>query len=240
MKLTFLGTRGNIEARTARHGMHTSLEVAYRRRRIVIDCGEDWLGTNLPRRPLAIFLTHAHEDHAGALRHGAPCPVYATEETWERIDRFPIADRHVVRPRVPMRLGGFVLEAFGVQHSIRAPAVGYRITAGRASIFYVPDLVFIHERREALAGVRLYIGDGATVSRPMVRKEGDQLFGHTPVATQLTWCRKEGVKKMLVTHCGSQIVTGEEKGILDRIALLAQERGVAVEVAWDGMEVVVR
>jgi ribonuclease BN (tRNA processing enzyme) len=43
MKLTFIGTRGEIDARTRRHRMHTSLLVSYRRARVMIDCGLDWL-----------------------------------------------------------------------------------------------------------------------------------------------------------------------------------------------------
>lgn len=240
MKLTFLGTRGCIEAATTRHGRHSTLQIAYRGRRVMIDCGEDWLGQVFALRPHAIFLTHAHPDHAFGLREGAPCPVYATAETWELIGHYPIAERHLVHPRQPVDFRGLILEAFSVQHSIRAPAVGYRVSAGRAAIFYAPDLVFIHERAAALQGCRLYIGDGATVSRSFVRRSGDQLFGHTPVSTQLTWCRKEGVEKMIVSHCGNEIVQGEAEGILDTIAALARERQVAVEVAHDGMEVRLR
>jgi ribonuclease BN (tRNA processing enzyme) len=239
MKLTFLGTRGNIEPVTCRHTRHTALDISHRETRVMIDCGEDWSGDIFGLRPDAIFLTHAHPDHAWGLKRGAPCPVFATAETWELIDAYPIAERHTVHPRVPVALGDLLFEAFTVQHSIRAPAVGYRVQAKERAIFYAPDLVYIHDRGEALAGVRLYIGDGATVRRSMVRRQGDQLFGHTPISTQLTWCRKEGVPKMVVTHCGSQIVTGENDGILEEIDALAQERGVEVEVAWDGMDTVV-
>jgi hypothetical protein len=44
MKLTFLGTRCEIEARTRRHRMYTSLLVSYRTADVMIDCGLDWLG----------------------------------------------------------------------------------------------------------------------------------------------------------------------------------------------------
>jgi len=39
VNLTFLGTRGEIEARTRRHRMHTSLLVSHRGARVMIDCG---------------------------------------------------------------------------------------------------------------------------------------------------------------------------------------------------------
>jgi ribonuclease BN (tRNA processing enzyme) len=240
VKLTFLGTRGNIEPRSERHARHSSLIVGYRGREVMIDCGEDWLGTLAELKPPAIVITHAHPDHAFGLKEGAPCPVWATAESWERLESFPIKEKRLIHPRQPTAIRGISFEAFPVQHSIRAPAVGYRISAGAVSVFYAPDLVYIQERGPALAGCRLYIGDGATVRHSMVRKEGDQLFGHTPIMTQLTWCAKEGVPKMIVTHCGSEIVNGEEKGVLDEIRALAGEREVEVEVARDGMEVVLR
>lgn len=240
MKLTFLGTRGYIDARTRRHGMHSSLQVSYYGQRVVIDCGEDWLGKVRDWDVEAILVTHAHPDHAFGLEEGAPCPVYATEDSWEDMEDFAIDDRRVVPPREPLEIAGMTFEAFPVQHSTRAPAVGYRVTAGRVAIFYVPDLVWIRDREEALSGARLYIGDGATVRRSMVRKIDGSLIGHTPVRTQLTWCQKLGVPKMIVTHCGSGIVESDERTLGAELREMADERGVAVEIAHDGMEVVLR
>lgn len=237
MKLTFLGTRGYIEARTRRHRMHTSLMVSYRRTDVMIDCGEDWLGRFEKLNPKAIFVTHPHPDHVFGLKQGAPCPVYAAEEAWEKMKSFQVEERVPLKPRKPVDIGRIVFEAFPVEHSTRAPAVGYRIAAGGAEIFYVPDVVYIHDRKEALKGVKLYIGDGATVERSMVRKPGERLIGHTPVRTQLTWCGKEGVPEAVITHCGSRIVTGDERTLGAKIRRMAKERGVQkVTIAHDGME----
>jgi Metal-dependent hydrolases of the beta-lactamase superfamily III len=62
MKLTFLGTRGEIDAQTRRHRMHCSVLVSYRSARVMIDCGLDWLGKFERLRPSTIVLTHAHPD----------------------------------------------------------------------------------------------------------------------------------------------------------------------------------
>ena len=135
---------------------------------------------------------------------------------------------------------GIGFEAFPVEHSIRSPAVGYRISAGRVDVFYAPDLVYIPERAEALRGVKAYVGDGATPKQSFVRRQGDALVGHAPVFTQLGWCGKEGVPRAVITHCGSQIVEGDEAAIEARMRAWGRERGVEVTLAFDGMELVLR
>src|SRR5437764_15425401 len=99
MRLKFLGTRGEIEARTKRHWMHSSLQVASNEYVVMIDCGIDWLGHLTRLRPDAIFLTHAHADHAGGLKDGAPCRVFATADTWDKLKGFAVRNRSMIRPR---------------------------------------------------------------------------------------------------------------------------------------------
>jgi phosphoribosyl 1,2-cyclic phosphodiesterase len=236
MKLRFLGTRGEIEKRTRRHRMHTSLMVSYRGADVMIDCGLDWLGKFERLQPDAIVLTHAHPDHAWGLKNGAPCPVHAPQKTWETLTRCRVEDPHLIEERTPTKICGITFEAFAVEHSILAPAVGYRVSAGRARIFYAPDLVFIHERTAALKNVQIYIGDGATVTQSFIRRRGKTLIGHSPVRTQLTWCEKECVSLAVITHCGSEIVTGDERKLSAKLQTIAAERGIEVRIAYDGMK----
>jgi phosphoribosyl 1,2-cyclic phosphodiesterase len=237
MKLLFLGTRGEIEARTRRHRMHTSLLVSYRSANVMIDCGLDWLGKLKRVSRRAIVLTHAHPDHARGLKGGAPCPVYAPEKTWQELRHCPIKDHQVIKERTPTKICGITFEAFPVEHSILSPAVGYRVSAGRARIFYAPDLMFIHERSAAPNGVQIYVGDGATVTQSFIRKRGKALIGHSPVRTQLTWCEKEGVLYAIITHRGSEIVTGDGREIAAKMRAMGDEWGVQVRIAYDGMKV---
>jgi phosphoribosyl 1,2-cyclic phosphodiesterase len=236
MKLRFLGTRGEIEKRTRRHHMHTSLMVSHRGADVMIDCGLDWVGKFERLHPDAIVLTHAHPDHAWGLKNGTPCPVYAPQKTWETLTRCRVEDRQLIKERTPTKICGITFEAFAVEHSILAPAVGYRISAGHACIFYVPDLIFIHDRAAALKNVQIYIGDGATVTRSFIRRRGKTLIGHAPVRTQLTWCQKEGVPRAIITHCGSEIVTGDERKLFANLRAMAADRSVEVRIAYDGMK----
>lgn len=106
MKLTFLGTRGNIDTRTRRHGMHSAMRVSYYDVEIIFDCGEDWLGQVGDWDADGIVVTHAHPDHAYGLKEGAPCPVFATEASWEAMEGFDIEERRTVPERDPVLIGG--------------------------------------------------------------------------------------------------------------------------------------
>jgi phosphoribosyl 1,2-cyclic phosphodiesterase len=236
MKLTFLGTRGEIDARTRRHRMHSSLLVLHRDKKVMIDCGLDWLGKFQRLHLDAIVLTHAHPNHAWGLRRGAACPVHAPNETWRTLPDYKIDHPHIIEEGVPTKICGITFRAFSVEHSILAPAVGYRISAGRSCIFYGPDLLFIHNRAAALKDVQIYIGDGATITRSFVRRRGDRLIGHANVRTQLGWCAKEGIPLVIISHCGSEIVTGNESKLAKELQQIAADRGIEAFLAYDGMK----
>ena len=203
----------------------------------MIDCGADWQDKVDQVNPNAILITHARADHAYGLKSGAPCPVYATRDTWRKIRAGSIVTKKVIRPRVPVELFGIEFEAFSVEHSIRAPAVGYRITAGHHSVFYVPDVVRIHDPAQALQGLHLYIGDGASITRPILRKRDGKLIGHASIRTQLDWCREEGVRRAIFSHCGSEIVTGNQRVVANKIRVLGKQADVDASIAHDGLRV---
>ncbi len=235
MVLTFLGTRGELEVRSRAHRRHSALALDAGGGRVMIDCGLDWAGALGRLSPAAMLLTHAHDDHAGGLRRGCSCPVFATAVTHEAIGRFGLAARKLVEPRTPFAVAGLTVEAFPVEHSLRAPAVGYRVTAGRMSVFYVPDVVAILDRADALTGLALYVGDGAAIARPIVRVRDGRRIGHASIREQLEWCASEGVRRAIFTHCGSEIVRADGRTVAARVRSLGRAAGVEAAIARDGL-----
>jgi phosphoribosyl 1,2-cyclic phosphodiesterase len=217
--------------------MHSSLLATDGVSKVMIDCGSDWAKRIRRLGPDAIVLTHAHPDHAGGLKNGAPCPVFATAETWDALKRYGIADRRPISAHKPFRIGPLAFDAVPVEHSLRAPAVGFQVSHGGGRIFYVPDVASISEPSRVLAAVDIYIGDGATVLRPFLRKRGDVLIGHASIAYQLKWCQEAGVHRATFTHCGSQIVAGDEQNALAKIRELGEHFGVDAGLAYDGLQI---
>jgi ribonuclease BN (tRNA processing enzyme) len=237
MRITFLGTCSDIEARSRRHRRHSAVMIHHGGRRVMVDCGADWLGRLAELAPDAIVLTHAHPDHADGLRAGAPCPVHASAETWDRIGGYPIEERRVLAPGVGESIEGIRFRACPVQHSLRFPAVGYRIEAEGAAVFYVPDVAGFPDHRAALADIALFIGDGASITRPILRQRYGMPLGHAPIRVQLGWCGDAGVREAVFTHCGTEIVGGHGRKLAAKIRALAREHGVRARIAYDGLEI---
>lgn len=239
MKITFLGTKGYIESQTRRHFRHTSTLITYKNKKIMIDCGIDWAKKVWKIKPDAIVLTHAHPDHAWGLKEGAPCPVYATRTTWKIIKNYLILEdqRKIVYLSKPTKFFGVTFQAIRNEHSLIAPAVCYKIKTEKTKIFYAGDVVYIPHTQQALKGSKLYIGDGSTITQSLVRRKGNRIYGHATVGTQLTWCKKAGIKWAIFTHCGSQIVDANGRTVAAHIRELGEKRNVKAEIAYDGITI---
>jgi phosphoribosyl 1,2-cyclic phosphodiesterase len=233
--IAFLGTRGEIKACSRLHRSHSCIIVARGKARVMIDCGADWLHLLSRISPTAILLTHAHPDHAGGLPHGAPCPVYASARTWRSLPAWSVSDRRMMPLQKSIAIAGIRFAALPVDHSIRAPAVGYRVSANRVRLFYVPDVVRRRNRRRALRGADVYVGDGASITRPILRRRGRAVVGQSSIRVQLDWCKAERVGIACFTHCGNEIVTAHARPIHQAVRRLGAERSVDARIARDGL-----
>jgi phosphoribosyl 1,2-cyclic phosphodiesterase len=216
--------------------MHSALLLECAGRRLLLDAGETWRGHLRRLHPDWIAITHAHPDHAFALAEGTDTPVYVSAESFELLKRYPVRTFRVFEAGDLLRPGPFRIRPYDVVHSLRAPAVGFRVHASQTTIVYNPDLISIPEEARVLRGVDLYIGDGASLTRPIIRRHGTALFGHTTVKAQLEWCRRNGVPRAYITHCGKGLVQMKPLELRRRVTALAGPM-VRATIAHDGLAV---
>jgi ribonuclease J len=148
-----LGGLGEIGMNMALYG----IGAGRKRQWIMVDCGVSFAGEDLPgcdlvypdiafieaekRNLLGIIITHAHEDHFGALADLWPrlgAPVYMTPFAANLLEQRRL--REPGAPRIPVRifaqrgridLGPFAIESIPVQHSIpEAAALAIRTSFG--------------------------------------------------------------------------------------------------------------
>lgn len=237
MKLTFLGTRAAHVPAGNGHDKHSALLIEQGGRKLLIDCGSDWHGLLGQRQPDAVLITHAHEDHAGGLDASVPCPVWGSADTWAILDDLDIPDKRTFHARQTLRLAKLSITPWPVVHSFRAPAVALRISDGAQALFYAPDIAALPESDAALQGVDLYVGDGSCFDASLLRVEQEQLCGHAPLPLQLGWCIKSGVPRMMITHCGAQLVAADHLESLAPLREYAALHDIDLSVASDGLEV---
>ena len=155
----------------------------------------------------ALFLTHGHEDHIGAvpfLVERLPLPVYgmplALGFVADKFEEFGIDDIELraIMPRDVIEIGSFRVEALRVTHSI-IDALGYAITTPAGTIIHTGDFKIDHTPIDAkptdLArfasygeqGVLLLVSDstnalvpGHCPSERTVGSALDRLFANAP------------------------------------------------------------
>ena len=206
MHAVFLGTRGYIEESSRLHRMHSALMLISGGKKLLLDAGQTWKGRLRPLNPDWIAITHAHPDHSFGLEEGTGVPVYVSQESRDLLARYPVRRFRIFDSGDVIRLGPFRVRPYDVIHSVRAPAVGFRVTADRTTLVYNPDVISIPDEGRVLSRVDVYVGDGASLTRPIVRRRGNALFGHTTIRAQLNWCKRHGIGRAYIVHCGKQLV----------------------------------
>ena len=148
-----LGGLGEIGMNAALYGFGPPK----RRKWIMVDLGLSFAGPDLPgidlvlpdltfvekirKDLLGLIITHAHEDHIGAVADLWPrvgCPLYATRFAAGLLETRRLSEPgapqvpiHVVMPGETLELGPFALEFIGVAHSIpEATSLALRTPAG--------------------------------------------------------------------------------------------------------------
>ncbi|MEP7132860.1 MAG: MBL fold metallo-hydrolase, partial [Acidobacteriota bacterium] len=197
MRLRFYGTKGYVDASSRSHAGHSAFTVEAAGFRLLCDFGENRRGQIAKIAPDAVFVSHAHPDHAWGLAEGSAVPVLASEASHALMSAFPIAERIRALPGAPEALGPFRVTTFEVLHSVRCPCVAARIETPEGTVVYSGDIVSFEStaaRDLALEGADVYVGDGSTLTASLVRRHGSgALVGHTTIRAQLGWLGKARV-----------------------------------------------
>ena len=237
MRLHFYGTKGYVDESSDAHAGHSAFTVEAGGYRLLCDFGQNRRGLLETIRPDAIFVSHAHPDHAWGLEEGTAAPVYASAITHELTAKFPIENRIVLEPGRTVAAGPFRLTAATVLHSVRCPGIGVRLEVQGRILVYSGDLVSFEDPEAALDGAEIYVGDGSTLTGSLVRRHSSgALLGHTTIRAQLGWLAKRGIGRAVFSHFGSEAIGMGEEALSEALAKLGSERlpGGEVTAARDG------
>lgn len=253
VKITPLGGAGEIGKNCTAVEQHDDF--------ILVDCGLSFPNEEMPgvdivipdftyvienrNRLRGIFITHAHEDHVGALAYLLPkvkCPVYASEFTQtmlrpkldERID-MRLVEFKTMNPGDTIEAGSMSVEAIRVTHSIpESCALAVRTQHG--IVLFTGDFKFDFTpidgklsdttRLAELGreGVVVLVSDSTNVERP----------GWGPSERTVT----EGLRKWFKASPGRILVTMFSSNIhrMQQVYDVAHETGRKVAVAGRRME----
>jgi ribonuclease BN (tRNA processing enzyme) len=240
VKLHFYGTKGYVEESSPAHAGHSAFTIESNGFRLLCDFGENRRGLLAEIRPDAIFVSHAHPDHAWGLEEGTPAPVHASAITHELTAKMPIETRVVLEPGRAVSAGPFRLTAMPVVHSVRCPGIGVRIEVSGRTLVYSGDVVSFEDPDEALGGADVYVGDGSTLTGSLVRRHpSGMLLGHTTIRAQLGWLAKRGIARAVFSHFGKEAIAMGEEALQEALAKLVSERlpGAEITAARDGLTV---
>ncbi len=238
MRLEFYGTKGYVEESSPAHAGHSAFVVETSGFRLLCDFGQNRRGMLAAIAPDAIFVSHAHPDHAWGLEEGTGAPVYASAVTHEITRDLPIAKRVVLEPGRGVPVGPIGLTACPVVHSVRCPCVAARIETAEGILVYSGDVINFEDPEAAMTGASLYVGDGSTLKGSLVRRHANgALMGHTTVRAQLGWLGKFGVPRAVFSHFGKGPIEMGDPALAQALAELAAEKSpkCGVQAAHDGL-----
>jgi ribonuclease BN (tRNA processing enzyme) len=194
MRVTILGSRGNITASALRYARHSGVLID---RDLLLDLGEL---AYLDYHPKFIFISHLHADHAAFLR----TPVELSAELYlpEEAKRFPAA--HVISG--PVAVGSYRVFPIPTIHSRLNRSFGYVVERNGHRLFYSSDIVEVDARyRRRLRNLDLVITDGSYMRRGgvvRVARATGARYGHAGIPDLVEYFRPF-TTRIVVTHFGS-------------------------------------
>lgn len=227
-KLIFLGTKGEIEESSKKHKYQSSLLLIKNKFRLLIDYGVLHKYDLKKLKPDVILITHAHPDHYLWTKKElkTDIQIYTTKETLN-YGKFKPQNYNIIKPGNQFKIGPFRILPYKVLHSIKCPAVGFKIFFNKKTLIYNPDLVDIVNKDKILKRTNYYIGDGSSINANLVRRKDTKLFGHARIITQMNWCKKAKIKNIIFIHLGKESIQKEKQ---------FKKQNPDIIFAYDGMK----
>ncbi len=229
MRITILGTRGNVESSAHRHARHSGVLVDGE---VLLDLGES---AYLEHRPRAIFVTHLHPDHAVFMERDLKLPPHVELYVPEATKKLPAA--HVMARSV--ELAPYRVVPVPTIHSERVRSFGYIVQKDRKSFFYSSDMLAIEPRHlRRLRGMQLVITEGSYMRRGgliRINHESGARYGHAGIP-DLVALFQPFATRIVITHFGSwfykDVAASVRKieSLSHAVSVLAAHDGMTVEV----------
>ena len=231
MRLTILGTRGEIEQTAPYHSRHSGLLID---ETLMVDVGEREF---LDRAPRAVLITHLHPDHAYFVRAGeerppAGIPIFAPEG---------YKDYGLTVLDEPRTIAGYSVQPVPSHHSLKVRSQAYIIARGSTKILYTGDMVWINKEFHPLfEGLDLVITEASYFRKGglIIRdKTTGQIYGHTGVP-DLVRLFKDYCRRIVLVHFGGWFYKdiGRARAAIRE---LGRGNGVVLEAGRDNREIVV-
>jgi phosphoribosyl 1,2-cyclic phosphodiesterase len=186
---------------------------------LIVDIGPDvyqHLDRQPKARPLAILLTHTHQDHANGASDFDPIartksvPLYSSPEVHRELEALAPWTRRYFEfkdARDVQRVGPFTVEAFPLIHGTHT--VGFRVTAGGRSLAYVCDVDEVPAASlKYLRNLDMMVIDGTNVG--LEPKDAGGEVEHIKPDAVLKLIREVKPKRLVFTHIGHMAQPHEE------------------------------
>lgn len=229
MKISILGTRGEIPVSVPYHSKHSGILVDDE---LLIDLGEK---SFLSKHLKWILITHFHPDHAYFVHRqreetlSLSIPIYAPES--HRL----LPEGIVLEEEVT--LGPYTIIPIPTHHSKNVKSQGYVVRRDNYAFLYTGDLVWIDKKyHERIGMVDLIITEASFIRKGgMVRKDQDSgaIYGHNGISNLISLL-KPFAKNFLFLHFGSWFYDDMKKSRQQLLAL-GKENEINVIVGYDGM-----
>jgi ribonuclease J len=201
-----------------------------------------------PKRATGIILTHAHEDHIGALPYllkeinvpvfGTPFTLGVLRHKLEEYDLISSAELHEVYPSETLKLGPFAIEFIRVAHSV-VDGVGLAIDTPLGLVVHTGDFKISHSTIDRLStdvnkfarcgekGVLALLSDSTNVER-----EGYTISSRQ-IGNQLARITEGSAGRIIVALFASNI------NRIQQIVNIAQARGKKIVFNGRSVEITV-